>query len=124
MRRRKQRVHDNCPCCNAPQEHLVHILTCPHPEVRTITSDLLIELEAWLTQEDTYPSLTPILVASIRSWLLDLYGDEPAFLWPSPHLREAIIDQQQLGWYAFLMGFIATPIVSLQNSYYKTIDSN
>jgi len=79
-------------------------------------------LEAWLTQEDTYPSLTPILVASIRSWLLDPYGDEPAFLWPSPLIREAIIAQQQLGWYAFLMGFIATPIVSLENAYYKTID--
>jgi len=123
LKLRKKRVHDNCPRCNAPHEHLVHILTCPHPEVRTITADLLVELEAWLTQEDTYPSLTPILVASIRSWLLDPYEDEPNFLWPSPHLRKAIIAQQQLGWYAFLMGFIATPIVSLQNSYYKKIDS-
>ena len=123
MRRRKQYVHDNCPRCNAPLEHLVHILTCPHPEVRTIISDLLIKLEAWFAQEDTYPSLTPILIASIRSWLLDPYGDEPAFLWPSPLLCEAIITQQQVGWYAFLMGFIANPIVSLQNSYYKSIDS-
>jgi len=80
-------------------------------------------LEVWLTQEDTYPSLTPILVVSIRSWLLDPYGDEPVFLWPLPLIREAtIIAQQQLGWYAFLMGFIATPIVSLQNSYYIMID--
>jgi len=31
--------------------------------------------------------------------------------------------QQQLGWYAFLMGCIAKPIVSLQNSYYLTIQS-
>jgi len=29
----KQRVHDFCPRCNAPHEHLVHVLTCPHPDV-------------------------------------------------------------------------------------------
>jgi len=70
IRRQKQCVHDNCPRYNAPaQEHLVHILTCPHPDVRTIATNLLVELEVWLTQEDTYPSLTPILVASIRLWL-------------------------------------------------------
>jgi len=37
MRRRKQRIHDHCPRCDAPQEHLVHILTCPHPDVHTLT---------------------------------------------------------------------------------------
>jgi hypothetical protein len=123
MRRRKQRVHDYCPRCNAPAEHLVHILTCPHPDVQTLTNDLLVELEVWLTQEDTYPTIIPILIESIRSWLLDPYGNEPTFLWPTHRVRDAFIAQQELGWYAFLMGFIAKPIVSLQNSYYSTLQS-
>ena len=79
---------------------------------------MLVELEVWLTKEDTHPELIPILIASIRSWLMDPYGDEPTFVWPTVLVSEAIIAQQQLGWYAFLMGCIAKPIVSLQNSYY------
>jgi len=118
MRRRKQRVHDHCPRCDAPEEHLVHILTCPHPDVRSLTDNMLVELEVWLTKEDTYPELIPILIASIRSWLTDPYGDEPTFIWPTALISEAILAQQQLGWYAFLMGCIAKPLVSLQNSYY------
>ena len=126
MRRHKQRIHDHCPRCDAPQEHLVHILTCPHPDVRTLTNNLLVELEVWLTQEDTYPSLIPILISSIssiRSWLMDPYGDEPTFLWPTALVSEAVIAQQQLRCYAFLMGCIAKPIMSLQHSYYIVIQS-
>ena len=67
-------------------------------------NDLLVELEVWLTQEGTYPALIPILVASIRAWLLHPYGDEPTFVWPSPLVQDAITTQQQLGWYAFLIG--------------------
>jgi len=54
-------------------------------------------LEVWLTREDTYPALIPILIASICSWLMDPYGDEPTFLWPTVLVSEAIIAQQQLG---------------------------
>ena len=36
---------------------------------------MLVELEVWLTKEDTHPELIPILIASIRSWLMDPYGD-------------------------------------------------
>jgi hypothetical protein len=118
MRRRKQRLHNHCPRCDAPEEHLVHILTCPHPDVRSLTDNMLVELEVWLTKEDTYPELIPILIASIRSWLTDPYGDKPTFIWSTALISEAILAQQQLGWYAFLMGCIAKPIVSLQNSYY------
>ena len=67
MRRRKQRVHDHCPRCDAPEEHLVHILTCPHPDVRSLTNNMLVELEVWLTKEDTYPELIPILIATYGS---------------------------------------------------------
>ena len=123
MRRRKQRLHDHCPWCDVLEEHLVHILTCPHPDVRSLTDNLLVELEVWFTKKDTYPELIPILIASIRSWLTDPYGEEPTFMWPTVLISEAILAQQQLGWYAFLMGCIAKPIVSLQNSYYITTHS-
>ena len=123
MRRRKQRVLANCPRCDAPEEHLVHILTCPHPDVQTLTTNLLVELELWLTQEDTYPHIIPILIDSIRSWLSDPYGNEPHIVWPTNLIRVAFNAQRELGWYAFLMGFITKPIVSMQNSYYSTIQS-
>jgi len=104
-------THDNCPRCHTPEEPLVHILTCPNNDVRTLTNDLLMELEIWMTREDT--SLIPILVASVRSVLLDQYGDEPLFQWSSTTTGEATIARQNLGWYALLMGCILNRIVSL-----------
>jgi hypothetical protein len=54
---------------------------------------------------------------------MDLYGDKPAFLWLTTLVRDAITAQKLLGWYAFLMGCIAKPIVSLQQSYYTAMQS-
>lgn len=119
----KKRVLANCPRCDAPNDHLVHILTCLNREVQTIITDQLLELEVWLTQEDTYPALIPILVESLRSWIENPYGDEPNFQWPSDIVHATITAQQQQGWYAFLVGFISSPIVTLQNSYSSTIQS-
>lgn len=50
MRRQTQRVNNYCTRCNAPEEHVVHILQCPHPGVQTLTNDLLVKLVVWLTQ--------------------------------------------------------------------------
>ena len=61
-----QRIHDHCPRCDALQE--------THPEVRTLTDNLLVELEVWLTQEDTslftniYPSSKHLLMANGSVW--------------------------------------------------------
>ena len=76
MKQREQRLHDTCPLCNEPDEHLVHILTCPHDTHVKLRTSLLEELKVWLTAEDTHEDITSFLLKGLTSWFADPYGDE------------------------------------------------
>ena len=49
----QQRIHNTCPLCDELDEHLVHILTCPHETGVDLRTSLLAELQTWLETEDT-----------------------------------------------------------------------
>jgi len=111
MVRRKQWDSSACPQCNAENEHLVHILSCPQQSAKELTQSLLTELEHWLIQEDTHPQLTAALVHTITHWFNDPYDDNPILYQTDERLLQAISHQDSIGWYAFLMGRISTDII-------------
>ena len=76
MKQRQQRVHDTCPLCDGPDEHLVQILTCPHDTCVDLRTSLLTELRTWLEAEDTQEDIATFLVQGLKSWFDDPYGDE------------------------------------------------
>jgi len=76
MVRRKQRDSSACPWCDAENEHLVHILSCPQQSAKETTQSLRTELEHWLIQEDTHPQLTAALLHTITHWFHDPYDDD------------------------------------------------
>ena len=76
LNRGEQRIHDTCPLCNETDEHLVHILTCPHDTCVELRTSLLKELKVWLTAEDTQEDITSLLLRGLTSWFADPYGDE------------------------------------------------
>ena len=61
MAQRKQRQHSHCPRCQATNEHLLHILTCPAPSTKDLHSNLVGELQEFLMKL----KLTQILLHSL-----------------------------------------------------------
>ena len=121
MVRRKQRDSSACPRCDAENEHLVHILSCPQHSAEETTQSLLSELEHWLIQEDTHPQLTVTLMHTITHWFHDPYDDDPIQYQTDERLRQALSNQDSIGWYAFLMGCISTYIIQYQTLLLKPI---
>jgi len=107
MVRRKQQDSSACPRCDAVNEHLVHILSCPQQSAKETTQSLLTELEHWLIQEDTHPQLTAALMHTITHWFHDPYDDNLIIYQTDERLLQALSHQDSIGWCAFLMGCIS-----------------
>jgi hypothetical protein len=124
MKRRKQRLHAHCPLCGEDDEHLLHVLICPDATAVDFRKPLLTELETWLIHEDTHPDIAEYLLTGLTFWFEDPFGTEPAIRSAVPSIRQAAsLQSQEIGWYAFLCGFIVVPLVTCQQAHYSSIQS-
>ena len=124
MKRRKQRLHAHCPICGEDDEHLLHVLICPDTTSVDFRKPLLTELETWLIEEDTHPDITEYLMTGLTSWFDDPFGTEPTIRSNVCSIRQAAsLQSQEIGWYAFLCGFIVEPLVTCQQSHYSSTQS-
>jgi hypothetical protein len=97
--------HAECPRCPEPLEDPPHILTCPAPSAHLCWTTALTGLEGWMTKQHTMPELQSALLKCLHEWRH-----------PNPHrrsrssitsrygLRAAVLEQDSIGWYNFLMG--------------------
>ena len=123
MKQREQRLHDTCPLCDEPDEHLVHILTCPHDTCVELCTSLLEELKVWLMAEDTHEDITSFLLRGLTSWFADPYGDEIDINCGDAALNQTMQATTELCWFSLLCRYLHTDLVSAQTCYYQQIES-
>ena len=83
---------------------------------------MLTDLENWLIVEDTLPDIADYLLTGLTSWFEDPFETEPVIISTIPYIRQAAcLQSQEIGWYAFLCGFIVEPLVTCQQTYYSSI---
>jgi hypothetical protein len=98
--------HAECPRCPEQDEDPPHILKCPAPSATLRWEKALTVLEVWMTAHHTMPELTTAILRCLEEWkhpnpsrrlsraaITTRYG-----------LRAAILEQDDIGWYNFLMG--------------------
>ena len=123
MKQRGHRYDASCPVCQAPNEDLLHILTCPHPESKIFRNLQLEELQQWLQSEMTHPDISDFIISGLRSWFEDPEGYEPFHHFSTHALYDALQDQLQFSWFAALCGYISSSISSQQHQYFKSQQS-
>jgi len=124
MKRRKQRLYAHCPRCGEDDEHLLHVLICSADAAVDFRQPLLTDLENWLIDEDTHPDIADYLHTGLTSWFEDPFGTERVILSTIPSIRQAAsLQLQEIGWYAFLCGFIVEPLVACHQTYDSSIQS-
>ena len=94
---RQRRPYSNCPICQEEDEHLVHVLTCPHHDSLTLRTTLVDALKAWLIKEHTHPDVTAFLLQGLTSWFNDPYGDEIRLNCADPTSQSTLLEQLDLG---------------------------
>ena len=123
---RQHRAHSNCPICDEANEDVLHVLvTCQHHSASEKRESLLQELKVWLQSVKTDPDITTLIISGLRSCFLDPFGDEPLLHHTSDATTTfaALTRQLDIGWFAFMCGYITTPLIKCQHSYYRSIDS-
>ena len=104
----KPNTFNICPCCNRPNEDILHITTC-YDEGRSILFNQMVdELEEWLLSK-----FTPLrLTESICLYLRGRNKVTMTRLCPhgSPYHHLALI-HDRLGWHSFLEGRISSALV-------------
>jgi hypothetical protein len=98
----KQWDQNQCPLCLQPEDAL-HVVCCRHPMAETTWSQSLQTLSSHLQSIHTEPTLIHAIIAGLTAWRTQ--SDLPSTV--PPLLSKAINSQHQIGWQAFLLGFIS-----------------
>jgi len=83
---------------------------------------LISELNVWLDKEYAAPDLRRFLITGLTSWLNDPFSDKIEYDIAGISLFAAASVQVEIGWYALLCGYIATPLVTIQQQHYSAIE--
>ena len=102
MKIRKEWTHSTCPLCGAPEETTEHVLLCQAVSATKIWDNSMSKLDDWLTSQKTEPSLQRHILGHLRSWRKGQQHQRPTA--HRYHLTQAVIIQNQIGWYNFLLG--------------------
>ena len=114
--KRKHQTHNRCPRCDAPEEDTTHVVQCTARSAHIVWTKALTHLEGWLLNQDTNAQLHKILVGRLAGWQAK---DPLQPLSTSARLREAIQEQDRIGWENFLLGRVSTKIRDFQQRHYE-----
>ena len=108
----------------APNEDILHVLTCQHQSANEKRESLLQELKVWLQSANTAPDITSSLISGIRSWFRDPFGDdEPLHNTSDEATFTALSIQLDIGWFALFCGYVTKPVITCQHEFYQSIGS-
>ena len=118
LKRWKWQRHDQCPRCSQPED-AVHVWVCQAAPAVAVWEDSIERLNLWMKKSNTLPLLREFLCRQLLRWKRgeDLHVDcscPPLFL-------QAIQDQAQIGWHAFLEGRVSKHWAVVQQAHYTSI---
>jgi len=112
MAKRSPLQNKCCPLCQHDDETDDHMCQCKHEGAQNIANEQLQELRNILQKYSTDPTLRTLLVQGVYGWIfqndktldVDPPHDHPYY----DQLRQAILDQNAVGWDQILRGRLAT----------------
>ena len=94
-----------------------HVVQCPARSAHNTWTKAMTHLEDWMLNQDTNPQLLQILTERL-CWLASKRSTSTSG-YNSVHLRDAIQEQDRIGWEHFLLGRISTKIRDYQQRHYE-----
>lgn len=102
-----------CARCGFEIEDFPHVVDCQHVSSKSRWSKSLRGFEVWMEENNTLPRLRKSLIQQLRRW----HSGETLVGIP-PILEQAFLEQEQIGWYNFLFGYVSTEWQRLQQEHY------
>lgn len=101
----RHQVHSKCPRCNEDREDTKHVLQCPHQEAATTWHRVIHEVKDWILMNHGGQEMADYITASLHAWRYNL--PYPPHNVENRYLRQAILQQDLIGWEGLLNGFLA-----------------
>jgi hypothetical protein len=92
--------HSKCPHCNQPNKDTWHILQCKDPRSHLEWARALNTLSVWMKSQNTNPCISSAILASLHQWN---HNKQPTLRPNSPQIQAALLEQNQIGWFNFLL---------------------
>lgn len=112
--RYKWQTHSDCPHCGQTDESTVHILQCGCQRATAQWTECLESFSTWMQKNYTDPVLEKWILLGLQQWRT---SSPPTHVAAMPHIRQAIMDQDKLGWWQFLLGRITKSLIQAQSNY-------
>ncbi len=100
----------SCPRCEALVEDAVHVVACPDERAEKVWAAALDDLDIWMQDNQTAPSIRQAILEGLRSWK-EGRADHPSI----PAARA----QSRIGWYNLLIGFASPHWGDTQELYFR-----
>jgi hypothetical protein len=114
--------HNSCPRCGMDKEDVEHVLRCQAPEATQTWDTAMNELEEWMKDNDAEPHMTEVICTSLKAWRNGTNLPFPRTETPQIVI-EGMIEQDGIGWFNFINGFISTKWRLIQTAHFKDMRS-
>jgi hypothetical protein len=109
MKRWGEWKEDKCPRCGEPED-AAHVWICKGEGASDIWEKAVEELQLWLRNANTDPTVTHVVIQYLTGWRL---GINPVYESPAC-FQDAIRNQDQIGWHRLIEGWIAKDWAEIQ----------
>ena len=114
----KHQQHNSCPRCGQAKEKTEHVITCKASSATDTWNDAIDKLEIWMHDNDGEPHMTQMICTSLKAWREGARLPFPTM--DIPYIvMEAMIEQDNIGWYNFTNGFISKKWRLIQKAHFK-----
>ena len=109
----KHQNHSSCPRCGENDEDTQHVLQCEQPAAKDKWKEAIEDLRVWMEAQEAAPDLSNAICKGLDNWknnnptLTRMYSFNPA-------IREAMIEQEGIGWGNLICGFATKKWRSIQ----------
>jgi hypothetical protein len=119
MQIRKEWDHAMCPICGDPLETTRHVLMCKHIRARNQWTISLAKVKQWMEKQETHPDLIQRILAHLQAWVDDV---DPPSKGNNIKIRRALMEQESIGWFQFVLGMHTSRFAEIQHQYYISLD--
>jgi hypothetical protein len=119
MKRRRTWPNANCPRCTETQETSTHVLRCQGEGTEAIWTKFISEFRLWLARQRTNNDITEAICLALSRWRSG--GPKYSCRSNLPGLRQAVLEQDDIGWDGALEGRWSSSWIEIQERHFTFI---
>ena len=98
-----------------------HVIQCKDPAACSLWDKEILNLDQWMVKNKVEPSLSKHIIQNLNSWKYQTPVTQ--LLPPNRILRQAILQQDRIGWKPFIEGIWSIHWRRCQTQFFKSINS-